>query len=143
MKLKTDRFFAGVLPSYLQVSKLTLFDPNLKLSQPLFGGELRVGVGEPFQNFLWNWTPMTSALNVVECGSDLRMIVNYLAIFSGSGGFLSLRPMKNQHLSSVGIHAVSMCLSGALMVTGKQSAPQSRPGGIWLTWVHSVGRWWR
>ena len=44
--------------------------------------------------------------------------------------------------TNVTYHTVLVCLSRALMATGKQSSPNTRPGRIWLVWVPSVG-WWQ
>ena len=55
-----------VLECCRNTSKTDSVRSQLKLFQPPLGGELRVDVWEPFPNYLYDKTPLTSAVNVVE-----------------------------------------------------------------------------
>ena len=106
---------------YKQLSKRTLFDPNLIWANHSSADSFGSMFGSIFQTFCLTHVHKHAPSASWKFRSHPGYLVIFLEIIFGS----------------------CKCVPRALMTTGKQSVTDALPGGIWLAWVHSVGKWWR
>ena len=97
---------------YLTVLKTDfMIRSQLQLFRPLLGRELGFDVRKPLPNFLYDETLMTSAVYVVECGSDLKTLANPWRSCLGRAKLFRCLPLLTPR--SCEFPGVSMCLCGA------------------------------
>ena len=121
----------------IQSTATTCIRSQSKLSQPLFDGELRVDDWEPFSK-------LSVRLNIIDRRrqrrGNVKLTLEFSCIISRSrlaraNFFLCAQPYTNVCYQWK-FHAVSVCLSRALMVAGKQSVPSAWHGRRRLRSLH-------